>query len=153
MLCGRDLTVWVPSKVSLCFLGTPLLLSRISPFSFLGVYTVHSRKPHLLLSSYVSSSLSRIISHLLSRSFPYAAQEFPPSFQEMGMCLLKIPLLFPGISLCFPGILPVLFLGILPPVFWEFSSCFLRNLPSKWEFSRGFADFLSVLCRNLTCAF
>uniref|UniRef100_A0A8B9MGH3 Uncharacterized protein n=1 Tax=Accipiter nisus TaxID=211598 RepID=A0A8B9MGH3_9AVES len=65
----------------------------------------------------------------------------------------EFPLLFLGIPLCFPGILPVRFLGLLPPVFWEFSWCFLRNCASRQEFPTGFVHFLFVLCRNLPCVF
>lgn len=61
VLHRTHLALGISRKVLMCFLGIPSLLSRNSPLSFPGICTVPSRKCQLLLSIYISSSLSRII--------------------------------------------------------------------------------------------
>lgn len=87
------LALGISRKVLMCFLGIPSLLSRNSPLSFPGICTVLSRKHQLLLSIYISSSLSRIISpRFFWCVFSLCCIIIISSqFTGIAMCLLEIP--------------------------------------------------------------
>lgn len=112
VLHRAHLALGISRKEFMCFLGIPSLLSRNSPLSFPGICTVLSRKCQLLLSTYISSSLCRIIyphSFVVLVFFPSLLHQdnFPSIYRNCLCTFWKFPLSFPGINLWFSGILCV----------------------------------------------
>lgn len=127
----------------MCFLGIPVLLSRNSPLSFLGVYTVLSSTPSAFQVYFLIT---------FQNYFPPAFQEFslccpvisPHVFQELPMCVLETPSFtsrnFPVLSRNSPCPLPR-----------NFTSCVLGIFFMLSEKSPLQAGILQGLCRFSLC--